>query len=56
MRIALQAGVPVIPVSIVGSHSVNPVLGASRILAWLSLARPLFRVRLFQIPTGCRNS
>jgi len=51
-RIALSAGVPVVPISIAGSHAVNPVLGASRLLAWLSLARPLFRISIFPISVG----
>jgi 1-acyl-sn-glycerol-3-phosphate acyltransferase len=57
-RIALAAGVPVVPVSIVGSHAVNPVLASSDLLAWLTLVRPLFRVRtvpitLTQVLAGC---
>jgi 1-acyl-sn-glycerol-3-phosphate acyltransferase len=48
-RIALAAGVPVVPVSIVGSHAVNPVLGSSEILSWITLARPVFSVRTIPI-------
>jgi 1-acyl-sn-glycerol-3-phosphate acyltransferase len=48
-RIALAAGVPVVPVSIVGSHAVNPVLASSELLAWLTLARPLLSIRTFPI-------
>jgi 1-acyl-sn-glycerol-3-phosphate acyltransferase len=44
-RIALAEGVPVVPVSIVGSHAVNPVLGGSELLAWASLVRPLLHIR-----------
>ncbi len=44
-RIALAAGVPVVPVSIVGSHAVNPVLASSELLAWITLARPLLHIR-----------
>jgi 1-acyl-sn-glycerol-3-phosphate acyltransferase len=48
-RIALAAGVPVVPVSIVGSHAVNPVLASSELLAWMSLVRPLLRVRTLPV-------
>jgi 1-acyl-sn-glycerol-3-phosphate acyltransferase len=48
-RIALTAGVPVVPVSIVGSHAVNPVIGGSDLLAWITLARPVFRVRTLPV-------
>ena len=48
-RIALAAGVSVVPVSIVGSHAVNPVLASSELLAWLTLARPVFRIRTIPI-------
>jgi 1-acyl-sn-glycerol-3-phosphate acyltransferase len=48
-RIALAAGVPVVPVSIVGSHAVNPVLASSELLAWITLARPLFRIRIVPV-------
>src|SRR4029077_9526610 len=48
-RIALASGVPVVPVSIVGSHAVNPVLASSELLAWLTLARPLFRIRIVPV-------
>jgi 1-acyl-sn-glycerol-3-phosphate acyltransferase len=44
-RIALEAGVPVVPVSIVGSHAVNPVLASSELLAWVSLVRPVLHIR-----------
>ncbi len=44
-RIALAAGVPVVPAAIVGSHAVNPVLASSEWLAWLSLVRPIFSLR-----------
>ena len=44
-RIALREGVPVVPVSIVGSHAVNPVLASSELLAWVSLIRPLLDIR-----------
>jgi 1-acyl-sn-glycerol-3-phosphate acyltransferase len=44
-RIALKAGVPVVPVSIVGSHAVNPVLASSELLSWVSLVRPLLSLR-----------
>ncbi len=33
------------PVSIVGSHAINPVLAASDLLAWITLARPLLHIR-----------
>jgi len=48
-RIALATGVPVVPVSIVGSHAVNPVFHCSEALAHVSLARSLFRVRALPI-------
>ncbi len=44
-RIALSAGVPVVPVSIVGSHAVNPVIAGSDLLAWITLARPILHIR-----------
>jgi 1-acyl-sn-glycerol-3-phosphate acyltransferase len=44
-RIALAAGVPVVPVSIVGSHAVNPVIAGSDLLAWITLARPVLHIR-----------
>lgn len=51
-RIALRAGVPVVPVAIVGSHAINPVLAASETLACLSLARLLFRIRSLPVSLG----
>jgi 1-acyl-sn-glycerol-3-phosphate acyltransferase len=51
-RIALRAQVPVVPIAIAGSHAVNPVLVASRFLAWLTLARLLFRVSSVPITVG----
>jgi 1-acyl-sn-glycerol-3-phosphate acyltransferase len=48
-RIALAAGVPVVPVSIVGSHAVNPVLASSELLAWVTLVRPLIHLRLLPV-------
>jgi 1-acyl-sn-glycerol-3-phosphate acyltransferase len=48
-RMALAAGVPVVPVSIVGSHAVNPVLASSELLAWITLVRPLLRIRTFPV-------
>jgi 1-acyl-sn-glycerol-3-phosphate acyltransferase len=48
-RIALREGVPVLPVSIVGSHAVNPVLVSSELLAWISLLRPLLRIRTLPV-------
>jgi len=48
-RIALASGVPVVPVSIVGSHAVNPVLASSELLAWLTLVRPLLRIRVVPV-------
>jgi 1-acyl-sn-glycerol-3-phosphate acyltransferase len=44
-RIALAAGVPVVPVSIVGSHAINPVIAGSNLLAWITLARPVLHIR-----------
>jgi 1-acyl-sn-glycerol-3-phosphate acyltransferase len=51
-RIALRAGVPVVPLAIVGSHAINPVLAPSETLAWISLARPLFRIRSLPVSLG----
>jgi len=49
-RIAIEAGVPVIPVSITGSHSVNPVLWRSRRLSrWLVIPK---RVRVDHFPVS----
>ena len=48
-RIALSAGVPVVPVSIVGSHAVNPVIAGSNLLAWITLARPVLHIRTLPV-------
>ncbi len=50
-KIALDSGVPVVPVSIVGSHEINPVLLQSRFIAWLTLMR-LVRVSHMPLTVG----
>ena len=51
-RIALRTGVPVVPVSIVGSHATNVVLGGSRLVSWLTLIGPLLKIRQLPISVG----
>lgn len=52
IRVAKDSGVDVIPVSISGSHRVNPVFGRSLFLARLSLFEALFRVRWVPVTLG----
>lgn len=49
IKIALACGVPITPISIVGSHSVNPVFYRSRVLSYLLILPILFRIKWFPI-------
>lgn len=49
IKIALQNQIPVTPISIAGSHSVNPVFYRSRLLSYLLIFPILFRIKWFPI-------
>lgn len=49
LRIARQAGVPIVPVGIWGSHHATPILWRSRLLPWLLVAPRLFGFRTWAI-------
>lgn len=48
-KIALQANVPVVPISISGSHRLNPVLFSSRALAKFLILPKLLGLRIFPV-------
>jgi 1-acyl-sn-glycerol-3-phosphate acyltransferase len=51
-RIALRTGVPIVPVSIVGSHATNIVFGGSRLVSWLTIIGPLLKIRRLPVSVG----